>query len=231
MRGRRQDLKGYGDSLNRRNLSGLYQAMDKPIPLVPGETYHVYNRGNGGENLCREPRNYDYFLALYVRHVAPVADTFAYCLLGNHFHLVVRIKQDLSRIKQDLSGSGNLKGLSSRDASQAFSNFFNAYTKGLNKTYQRTGSLFPSPFRRLLVTSDAYFLNLVHYIHFNPQKHGFVSDLREYPYSSYPVLCSNGPTWLARDELLDRFNGRASLIKFHHAQVEEKKIAGLIIEE
>ena len=68
--------------------------MVGPEPLHYGETYHVYNRGNNGETLFREQRNYPYFLKLYARYTEPVAETYAYCLMSNHFHLLVRIKSD-----------------------------------------------------------------------------------------------------------------------------------------
>jgi putative transposase len=60
--------------------------------LCPGVFYHIYNRGNNRENIFREERNYAYFLQLYTRHIAPIAETYAYCLLKNHFHLLIRVK-------------------------------------------------------------------------------------------------------------------------------------------
>ncbi len=63
-------------------------------PLVPGMYYHIYNRGNNGENLFIEKRNYSYFLSLYEKHIIPVTDTHAYCLLRNHFHVAGRIKTE-----------------------------------------------------------------------------------------------------------------------------------------
>ena len=59
--------------------------MTSPSPLEYGQYYHIYNRGNNGENLFFEERNYPYFLKLYAHHILPVADTYAYCLLRNHF--------------------------------------------------------------------------------------------------------------------------------------------------
>ena len=80
--------------------------------------------------------------------------------------------------------------------SQAFSNLFSTYTKAINKAYQRTGSLFQKPFRRVLVTSDEHLFHLVTYIQLNPDKHGFIQDFREWPYSSYSTICSTNPTRL-----------------------------------
>lgn len=74
--------------------------MTQPIPLEFDRYYHIYNRGNNRENLFRKPDNYHYFLQLYTKHIHPITDTFAYCLLPNHFHLLVRIKA-VAEICQD----------------------------------------------------------------------------------------------------------------------------------
>ncbi len=65
--------------------------MSKPIPLQYGQTYHVYNRGINRETIFVADHNYRHFLRLYAHHVAPIADTYAYCLLPNHFHFLVHI--------------------------------------------------------------------------------------------------------------------------------------------
>ncbi len=191
--------------------------MSRPDPLLSGQYYHIYTRGNNRENIFVQERNYRHFLGLYARHIGPVADTYAYCLLRNHLHLLVRIKD------QDLVGLGK--------PSQAFSNLFNAYAKAFNKAYQRTGALFQRPFGRIPVTSDAYFVYLVTYIHRNPQKHGLVDDFRAWPYSSYHVLRSTKPTHLQRDDVLAWFGGLAGLEAAHGQEIAEHRIAPLVPED
>ncbi len=66
--------------------------MSNPSPLEPGNFYHIYNRGNNRENLFIQERNYGYFMKLWGKYISPVADTYAYCLLRNHFHAAVRVK-------------------------------------------------------------------------------------------------------------------------------------------
>ena len=66
--------------------------MSPNLPIVPGVIYHIYNRGNNEEDIFIEERNYNYFMKLYAKYIMPVAETYAYCLLRNHFHLMVRIK-------------------------------------------------------------------------------------------------------------------------------------------
>ena len=63
-------------------------------PLEPDRIYHIYNRGINGENIFKEERNYAYFLTKYAKCISPIADTYAYCLLKNHFHLAVKIKTE-----------------------------------------------------------------------------------------------------------------------------------------
>jgi len=185
--------------------------MAHPKPLEYGETYHIYNRGIDRGTLFFEDRNYRHFLRLYAQHVTPIADTFAYCLLPNHFHFLVRIKE-----QGDLSGLPNLTGLV---PSKRFSNLFNAYTKAVNKAYGRSGSLFQRPFGRSRVADDAYFARLVVYIHHNPQKHGLIDDYRHWVYSSYGALAGSRATQLQRDEVLGWFGGRDSMLRIHEELV------------
>lgn len=188
--------------------------MQSSLPLQPGHYYHVHSRGVNRANIFIEERNYAYFLELYAKHVSLVADTFACCLLANHFHLLVRIRTD--------------SVADHRAVSQAFNNWLNAYAKAINKAYSRTGSLFQSRFGRLPITSERYLVTAIHYIHYNPQKHGFVKDFRDWPYSSYHALLSDKPTRLARSDVLDWFGGPQNLRQFHHMPMDESLITAYI---
>ena len=192
-------------------------------PSLPYDTfYHIYNRGTNRENIFVEERNYEYFLQLYTRHIEPVAQTFAYCLLRNHFHLLVRIKAE-EEILQSLQGSKVT--LKHSYPSQSFSNFFNAYARTINTTYARTGSLFQHPFGRVIITSDRQFFQVITYIHQNPQKHGFVSHFSDWPYSSYHTLLSAKPTHLRRDDVLKWFGGVDNLAATHQHEMIERQMA------
>jgi len=196
--------------------------MSNPPPLEPGKFYHIYNRGNNRENLFREERNYRYFLQLYARHIEPVAETFAYCLLPNHFHLLVKIRETLT-------GLADLSGLSPKP-SQAFSNLFNAYTKTINKAYGRSGALFKRPFQRIEVAEAAYFARLVVYIHRNPQTHGLASDFRDWAYSSYHAHLAAAPTRLQRKAVLRWFDDAENFAAAHTQTLEETLLRNLIVE-
>jgi hypothetical protein len=112
--------------------------MPRPEPLLHGQYYHIYNRGNSGETLFCEERNYPYFLKLYAQTIEPVAQTYACCLMPNHFHFLVRVKDF-----KDWQPSEDCQSCRSLAASHAFAVLFSTYTKAFNKAYQRTGSLLP----------------------------------------------------------------------------------------
>jgi putative transposase len=182
--------------------------MTSPEAILYDTFYHIYNRGNNRENIFIEDRNYEYFLKLYVRYIEPVADTFAYCLLRNHFHILLRTKSE-GEIPKTLIVSKTFR------VSNQFSNFFNAYAKAINQAYGRAGSLFQNPFGRAALTESNPFERVVVYIHRNPQKHGFVADFRDWKYSSYHALLSEGPTHLRRNEVLDWFGSRKLFVQVH----------------
>lgn len=159
--------------------------MPAPVPLVPGTLYHVYNRGVNRETLFRTDANYRYFLRLLAHHLVPSVHVYAFALLPNHYHLIVR-----PRVGAD------------RPASRALSNACNAYARALNRQAGRVGSLFSRPFQRKAVESRAYAAALVRYVHENPARHGFVSDFRAWRYTSYPLLSGAASTRLERAEVL-----------------------------
>lgn len=94
--------------------------------------------------------------------------------------------------------------------------------------YERTGNLFQRPFKRIHVSTPEYLLNLIHYIHFNPQKHGFVEDFREYKFSSFSAFLSEKETKIDRKTVLDWFQGKNEFIIFHKRNVNEKDILNFV---
>jgi hypothetical protein len=111
------------------------------------------------------------------------------------------------------------------------SNFFNAYAKAINKKYNRTGSLFQYKFKRKEVNETKYFYNLVHYIHVNPEKHGFTEDFKTYKFSSFQAICSNKPTKIQRDKVIEWYDDLKNFIFCHTKDVDEESIKDFIIED
>ncbi len=66
--------------------------LDLSLPMLPDQYYHIYNRGNEKRNIFFNPDNYRFFLKRYGEYMSPYFDTYTYCLLQNHFHLLVKPK-------------------------------------------------------------------------------------------------------------------------------------------
>ena len=64
-------------------------------PLEHGKYYHIYNRGVNSCDIFRDEDDYLRFLKLYDKYIEPIADTFEWALMGNHFHLLVFIKEEV----------------------------------------------------------------------------------------------------------------------------------------
>lgn len=158
--------------------------------LEYGCYYHVFNHAVGDLNLFKNSSNYEHFLMLYEKYIYPIADTFAWVLMPNHFHFAIRIRNEEELQKP--FGRSYLSGVKIKPFHQNFSNMFNAYSKTYNQIYERRGSLFERPFSRKLIVDFDQLKDTVGYIHKNPVHHGFCNDIGDYTWSSYLDLISFG---------------------------------------
>jgi hypothetical protein len=219
--------------------SGQEGEMSKPIRIEHGRYYHIHSRGINRCTVFFEERNYHFFMKRWGRYVEPVADTYAYILLRNHFHALIRTRtaeeQEAWHAQAQPHGISETRGGSNpftpKNPSQQIGNLLNSYAKAINKAYARTGSLFQHPFGRIEVTTEAYLRNLVTYIHQNPQRHGLVDDFRLWPYSSYDALRTEKQTQLRRDEVLTWFADRQVFEEVHAQPLEEAVLLPLLLED
>jgi REP element-mobilizing transposase RayT len=216
----------------------------KPIETLKyGHFYHIYNRGVDSCDLFREPENYEHFLALYDRYISPVAETYAWVLMPNHFHLLVKVKEnvgykfsnadrsiDAVRFEEHKWETTDLSACEAPDSVKIpqphlhFSHLFNAYTKYYNKRNERPGNLFERPFKRKLISNEKYLKQVILYIHNNPVHHGFCSHAMEYPWSSYLACISIKSTKLKRESVLGWFDSQANFRYLHNQKVETEII-------
>lgn len=170
----------------------LYVVMAIRSPLAPDEFYHLYNRGADKRKIFLAKADYERFVtllyvangtqpvrlenirrseqgstlltrALEVDRGEPLVSIAAYCLMPNHFHLLVRQKKEggISRFMQKLT---------------------TAYTMYFNTKNDRNGTLFQGKFKSEHVGNDRYLKYLLAYIHLNPTK---LANLEQYAHSSY----------------------------------------------
>ena len=200
----------------------------KPIPLEKGNYYHIYNRGNNSIDIFFDSESYYHFLRLYDKYISPIAETYAWCLLKNHFHILIYIKLD-HEIDFDKLEYSTIEKPNIIDASKQFGFLFNAYTQAINKKFNRTGGLFEKPFERKLITSDSYLQNLIYYIHNNPVQHGFVKQISLYPWSSFDSVLSDKPTKLRRKEIIDIYGSKENFVTYHNENHNLSEITNFLI--
>ncbi|MDX9696104.1 MAG: hypothetical protein RBT49_09960 [Bacteroidales bacterium] len=209
------------------------------VPIEYGKYYHIYNRGNNYEDLFINEEDYLHFLFIYEIYISSIADTFAWCLMKNHFHFLVRIKEEKE------IGFLNSENIKSEDASvkwktyfpdvqdkkfnkkptptNQFKHLFNAYTRWFNISHDRISSLFEKNFKRKVITNEKQLKNLIVYIHNNPVNHGFAESILEYPWTSYLELITQEPTILKRGQVLGYFDNVENF-KFVHSLYSEKQV-------
>jgi REP element-mobilizing transposase RayT len=152
-----------------------------------GALYHVLSRGNQRQAIYVDDEDRLSFLErLSEMAVRFEVECFAYVLMDNHYHLLLRTRRaNLSKAMQWLGV---------------------AYTSRFNLKNQLSGHLFQGRFKSMLVENDAYLLQLSYYIHRNPVRAGMVTRLSDYPWSSYLAYAygKERPEWLNTEVILSQ---------------------------
>jgi len=153
--------------------------------------YHVYNMGNHKDHLFFEDENYRFFLNKIKAYIVPVSEILAYCLMPNHFHLMILAnKKSTETINTRFSKEDDFK---IQVLARKLGTLQSSYTQAINKKYNWRGSLFRQKTKSRNL-SDPQPCNEIHpqyaffcfqYIHQNPLKAGLVNKLEDWPYSSF----------------------------------------------
>jgi len=173
--------------------------------------YHIFSHVNGKELIFREETNYQFFLKQLDKYILPIADIYSYCLLPNHFHLLLRFK-NFEGVNIDEEHKYLMK---------RFGDFLNSYAKAFNKMYERRGALFLNAVKRKKVTDEKYLMKVLHYIHNNPVNHGFVNKIDEWKHSSYiSYLNPEKESKLERMEIMQYFDSLNVFRNYHQSNIE-----------
>ncbi len=156
-----------------------------------GAFYHVLSRGNEQKEIFRNDKDRSLFIELLGEMSARFSvDLFAYVLMGNHYHLLLRTN------RPNVSKSMQWLGVT--------------YTRRFNIRHRRSGHLFQGRFKSFLIENDKYLLVLSCYIHRNPLRAGIVRRLVDYQWSSYRIYAYGKPPpeWLRTVVLLSQIPGK-----------------------
>jgi REP element-mobilizing transposase RayT len=167
-----------------------------------GAFYHLLSRGNEKRDIFIDDDDRRMFLETLGEMAERFAiDIFAYVLMNNHYHLLIRTQR------------ANL--------TKAMHWFGVTYTTRFNYQHSRSGHLFQGRYKSILVQNDAYMMLLSCYIHRNPLRSGIVKRLADYPWSSYRAYAYGRkvPAWLSTELILSQFGGEG---KAQHRSYREK---------
>jgi len=169
--------------------------MARPLRIeFEGAVYHITSRGNAGSQIFLTDSDRVSFLDVLTEVISRFGwICHAYCLMSNHYHLLVETPSpNLSRGMQLLNG---------------------VYTQRFNRAADRSGHVFQGRFKAILVEKESHLLELARYIVLNPVRAGAIRSAKEWAWSSYQATAgdSEKPPFLTVDWILSRFNsGRAS---------------------
>lgn len=183
-------------------------------PFVPGQYYHVYNRGNAKETVFFEQDTYRFF----VQRLRQGAKTrgvalLGYCLMPNHFHLIL--------------GETSAPSISSLMLSLQTS-----YAKAINRRTGRVGHVFQGSFKSKIIDTTEYLVHLSRYVHLNPVLAGLVRKPEAWEFSSYPDYlrpCQGSLT--ETSTILEGFDGSLGYRRFVMDYKDPSGIEDLILEE
>ncbi|MBT1701271.1 transposase [Fulvivirgaceae bacterium PWU4] len=143
--------------------------------------YHVFNRGNNKQVIFPRKENYNFFLKKLRMLIVPNCNVISYCLMPNHFHLLIHVT---TRGNQLLSSSGRMQTLERK-----LGTLQSSYTRAINIQESKTGSLF-QPKCKVIELDEIHLVACFHYIHQNPVKAGLCSKFENWNFSSYREYCS-----------------------------------------
>ena len=153
--------------------------------LSPNEYYHIYNRGNNQQPIFFKNDNYIFFVQKIRDQLLPVADIIAYCLMPNHFHLIIHANENSIKERNSFSGKPM------QEFTYRLGILLSSYAQAINKQNNTSGSLFQQKTSAKILTEQtdgkriSYLENCFFYVHQNPKAAGLVNHLKDWMYSSY----------------------------------------------
>ena len=182
--------------------------MARPLRIeFPEALYHVTSRGDRQEAIYEDDED----RRAYLEILGDVVKRFhwrcyAYCLMGNHYHLVIEtLEGNLSKGMRHLNG---------------------VYTQVSNRRHNRVGHLFQGRYKSILIDKDSYWLEVSRYVVLNPVRAGMVKEPGGWPWSSYnaTVGAKSAPEWLEVDHLLEHFGQKRGMARRRYKEFAEDGI-------
>lgn len=191
---------------------------------APQSYYHVYARGINKQDIFLDKNDYGYFIKLFNRYLTKnkltntnglpypyygdVLELTVFCLMPNHFHLLIYQHE-------------------SESMSKFMRSLMTSYSRYFNKKYKRTGALFESRYKAARISNESYLQHISRYIHLNPRY------WRRYQYSSLPYFLGeqSEQQWLRPGKIMHMFSSTSNYLEFLNDYEDRKKVLSEIKNE
>jgi putative transposase len=177
------------------------------VHLIKDEFYHIYNRGNNQQLIFFTEANYLFFIQKIRGQLMPVADIIAYCLMPNHFHIIIRTTENSINERKSFGGKPM------QEFAYRLGLLQSSYAQAINKQNQTSGSLFQQKSKVKILSEEfnnsklSYLENCVLYLHQNPVAANLVNNLIDWQFSSYPDYAGKRNGTLCNKELFYEHTG------------------------
>ncbi len=158
--------------------------------------YHIMIRGINKQQIFIDEEDYEKFLWV-LKDTKEISEykLYAYCLMDNHIHLLIKVGKEPLQI--------------------IFKRIGNRFVYWYNTKYQRVGHLFQDRYKSEVVENEEYFLTVLRYIHQNPLKAGICENISDYKYSSYNEYLST--PWLTNTKAVLKILPEEQFVDFHQS--------------
>ena len=196
-------------------------------PFIQGGYYHIYNKVISETILFRDDSDYQDFLIRYKKYFGHYFYTIAYCLIPNHFHFLVKVRDSFDDHISSENTNASKKYLNDQEPLNFFlenqlSRMFSGVSLRYNKKYNRTGPLFKEGIKRVQLIEEHRILYQLCYIHHNPIHHGLINDYTQWEYSSYNSFLLSSVSNETISKHRDWIGGKEAFIRLHQ-DFEHKK--------
>lgn len=202
-------------------------------PFRYNQHYHVLFRSIDGVPLFKNDKERMFFLQKWNRFISIIAEVWAYCLLNNHTHFIIKTKTEeevLTQLRQlnPEQITKAIDGYLKTPTEEIFrsimerqvNSFLVSYTNTYNNYIQRKGGLFQQPFRRLFINDEAHLQQAIICTHANAQKHGLVNHFSEHRWHSYYSVLNHDTDFINAAAVLEFFGGEQNFEQVHKQQID-----------
>jgi len=143
----------------------------RSIEILPDHFYHIYNRGNNKQKIFRRRWDFQFFLKKMYHYFSKARiDVIAYCLMPNHFHLLIHITQEI-------------------DFHNVMKSFSTSYVRSFHLWHKTSGHLYEDDYQAKCIENDGYLIQVIPYLHLNPVMAGIVHQPELWNYSDCRAWC------------------------------------------